>query len=246
MANVVATGRIVNGIKGNDSLTAGGWDDTINAFSGDDFLDGGAGNDTLLGGEGNDTVQGGSGADRLDGGTGIDTLDYGGGLEGVRVNLQSQVVSGGEAQGDIVSGFENVTGGRGFDLLIGSSGNNAIMGGDSGDIINGAAGKDTIAGGNGDDRLIGGADADTSQFSTTLQFAAVGAPQPEARGDDTIYDFQVGVDRIQVFGFEDSVTDLDLTQIGDDLLIEFDHGSVTLVDVSMDELLGTADYTFIF
>jgi Ca2+-binding RTX toxin-like protein len=240
-----ANNTIVGG-KGNDNLHGGGGDDRVEGGVDQDYLAGESGNDTLLGGEGNDTVQGGSGADRLDGSTGNDTLDYGGGSVGVRVNLQAQIVSGGEAQGDVVSGFENVTGSRGSDLLVGSTGNNVIMGGDSIDIIDGGAGKDTIAGGNGDDRLIGGADADIFQFITTEQFVAVGLPQPEARGDDTIYDFQAGVDRIEVIGFEDSIDDLIFTQNGDDLRIEFDHGSVTLVSVSMDELLGTANYTFLF
>lgn len=141
---------------------------------------------------------------------------------------------------------DHLTAGDWDDTIDAYSGNDVLDGGASNGKPHGGAGKDAIAGGNGDDRLIGGADADTLLFATTQQFMAVGLPQPEARGDDTIYDVQVDADRSEVIGFEDSIDDLIFTQNGDDLRIEFDHGSVTLVGVSMDELPRAANYTFVF
>ena len=73
-------------------------------------LFGGVGADVILGRGGNDVVEGGDGADHLDGGTGNDTLEYGASTEGVFLNLDNGQVFGGEAQGDTITGFENILG----------------------------------------------------------------------------------------------------------------------------------------
>ena len=114
---------------------------------------GGAGNDRLFGGQGDDFVIGGAGADILEGGDGIDTLSYQGATVGVTVAFEGtsggSVVlnttgSGGDAQGDLISGFENLIGGNGNDTLTGNEFDNIIAGG---------AGADTFVGGDGIDTL---------------------------------------------------------------------------------------------
>jgi Ca2+-binding RTX toxin-like protein len=169
--------------------------------SGADSITGAAGANRLEGGLGNDIIEGGAGADVLMGGDGIDTLLYSGSavgtnfnsgsigqstvngvvivaavdrvLNGVNVNLLANSATGADATGDVISGFENLTGSAFGDLLRGNSGNSIVNGltgddviyggagddklyGDMGnDIIYGEAGVDQIYGGDGDDRLFG-------------------------------------------------------------------------------------------
>ncbi len=68
------------------------------------------GNDILQGGEGHDVLEGGIGADRLDGGAGIDGLDYYTSGSGVTIDLTAGLAAGGDAQGDVFSGIEDVEG----------------------------------------------------------------------------------------------------------------------------------------
>ena len=75
-----------------------------------DVLRGLGGNDMLFGGSGNDTLDGGAGADMLIGGAGKDTADYSSSSAGVNVNLVTGLGCGGDAQGDMLSGIENIVG----------------------------------------------------------------------------------------------------------------------------------------
>ncbi|MGL4968381.1 MAG: calcium-binding protein [Inquilinus sp.] len=132
------------GSQGNDHLTG-------NTFA--NTLDGGAGTDVLSGGDGTDVLRGGSGPDRLDGQFGSDTASYYGGATGVLVSLASGTGSGGEAQGDTLSGIENLTGSQGSDSLYGNAGANVLQGWNGNDLLVGRAGKDTLTGGAGADRF---------------------------------------------------------------------------------------------
>jgi glucose/arabinose dehydrogenase len=110
-----------------------------------DVLRGLAGNDFLFGGSGNDTLEGGQGADTLIGGPGVDTADYSSSAAGVIVNLLAGIGSGGDAQGDILAGIENIVGSAQADRLTGDNGNNLLTGGAGNDILIGSAGIDTAA-----------------------------------------------------------------------------------------------------
>ncbi len=167
---------------GNDIFYGGNGNDFIYGYTGNETYYGEAGNDTLWGSLGNDTINGGAGADSLDGGADTDTLSYVGSTAGVSVNLATNTVSGGDAIGDTIVNFENVTGSSFNDTLTGSSGNNildggvgndSINGGDGIDTIYGGAGNDTVDGGNGDDRIYLG-DGDDYLNITSL-------------GNDTFY-----------------------------------------------------------
>jgi Ca2+-binding RTX toxin-like protein len=117
--------------------------------------------DTINGGTGDDNISGLIGADVLDGGAGSDTLNYSLSLAAVTVNLATNVVSGGDAQGDTISNFENVTGSSYHDILTGSDGANILDGGAGHDTIFGGAGNDVITAGEGLDVVDGGAGIDT-------------------------------------------------------------------------------------
>ena len=120
----------------------------------DDRIDGGESTDTE-----NNTFEGGRGADRLIGGGGNDTASYAGSDQSVRVDLstknsENQVIgSGGDAEGDILTDFENLTGSAHNDRLTGDARNNNLYGGAGNDILSAGAGND--------DKLVGGAGADT-------------------------------------------------------------------------------------
>jgi Ca2+-binding RTX toxin-like protein len=143
------------------------------------------------GGGGDDWILSGSGANRLHGGTGIDTVSYTDSTGAVDVQLLSSGylprAMGGWAEGDTLSGFENVRGsnfddviggdlqantlwGNGGDDLIralagddkvyGDEGDDFLFGGDGRDVLDGGDGNDTLWGEQGDDALSGGIDND--------------------------------------------------------------------------------------
>ena len=125
---------------------------------------GGAGNDefqntgstatNIDGAGGNDLIHSGAGADTLKGGSGNDTISYKASTLGVNVNLATGVVSGGYAAGDVISGFENVTGSANADVIIGDDAINILGGGDGNDVLTGGAGDDVIVGGKGIDTAV--------------------------------------------------------------------------------------------
>ncbi|MEM7505405.1 MAG: hypothetical protein AAF415_01565 [Pseudomonadota bacterium] len=129
---------------------------------GNDTLMGRGGRDDLQGGAGDDFVSGGSGADLLDGGEGTDRLSYKDAETSVFVRLDAtlngtvgEAFEGrgfrGEAQGDQITGFEDVEATRFDDILFGDRGANRLFG------LNG---DDRLAAQGGDDRLFGGAGDD--------------------------------------------------------------------------------------
>jgi len=186
---------VLNGRDGNDRLVGGDGVDNLSGGAGDDSVDGGAGNDIsfgeagndsfyggtgndqLDGGDDNDIVEGGAGADTLTGGNGIDTVSYASSAAGVSVNLATAAVSGGDAAGDILSGFEQVLGSGFADTLTGSATANTLWG---------LAGDDILTGGGGADVLKGGAGNDTFRYTATADSTVAAA------GRDTIADFTTG------------------------------------------------------
>ncbi len=111
-------------------------------------------NDTLLGDINNNIINGGVGADSLDGGAGNDTLSYETSTAAVSVNLTTNTATGGDATGDVISNFENLTGSGFNDSLAGNASSNAIAGGAGNDFLSGALGSDTLTGGAGVDRFL--------------------------------------------------------------------------------------------
>ena len=91
---------------------------TLFGLGGNDSLDGGGGADILYGGDGDDTlIGGGSKADILDGGAGINTASYAS-SGAVKVNLATNVNTGGHAAGDILVNIQNLIGSSSSDVLV--------------------------------------------------------------------------------------------------------------------------------
>ncbi|MDO6800786.1 calcium-binding protein, partial [Shimia thalassica] len=171
-------------ISGFEEVLGSAHADMLTGNAGDNNLSGGAGTDTLSGGEGNDSLRGGTGADTLDGGNGADWVQYIGSSSAVTVDLNAdgfgfQSATGGDATGDVISGFERVRGSDHADTLTGNASSNTLLGG---------SGNDTLTGGEGNDTLRGGADADTFVFSS-------------GDGYDLI-DGEDGLDTVQYIGFD--------------------------------------------
>ncbi len=172
----------VIGTNGNDIL--GG-----NAIA--NRLWGGNGNDQVNGAGGDDLIFGGAGADTLNGGGGIDMLSYAGSTAGgvtVDLELQLGTALGGDAQGDELSNFENVTGSEGDDTILGDAKDNTLIGRAGNDVLNGRGGRNILMGGAGADTLIGGFGGDTASYAqdtvgVVVQLSTGFAVGGEAEGD---------------------------------------------------------------
>ncbi|MBQ0752537.1 MAG: hypothetical protein KBT70_20270, partial [Roseovarius sp.] len=158
-ANGTNDDEIVAG-AGSDTVLAGAGNDTVLGEDGADLILGGAGNDSILGGASNDTVAGGTGADTMDGGTGTNTLDYSGSNGSFTVNLETNTAFGSDADGDVISNFQNVTGSNFGDTITLSSTGGTILAGGGNDGLAGGTGNDTIFGQDGADTILGGAGND--------------------------------------------------------------------------------------
>ena len=147
-ATVVIGGRAEDTLRNVENVTTGSGNDNLNGDLNSNILSGGAGQDSIRGGLGNDI---------LDGGEGIDTLDYSDKALGISVSLMdsgnsSTVIIGTES--DVISNFENITGGSGNDRLAGSSGANTLIGGLGDDVLIGSGGADVLTGGVGKDLFV--------------------------------------------------------------------------------------------
>jgi trimeric autotransporter adhesin len=162
-----ASGDILAGIEnimgsnvGFDILTGDGNANTLYGYGG---------NDTLNGGDGDDFLDGGIGADFINGGNGSDYVRYYVSATAVSVNLATGIVSGGEAQGDVLTSIENILGSNlGNDTLTGDINANLLYGFGGNDTLDGGDGNDTLIGGAGADILIGGLGVDTVSYAATI------------------------------------------------------------------------------
>ena len=181
-------GDLLRGQGGDDQIMGDGGDDTLYGDMGGDLLQGGTGNDLLRGGEGVDVLEGGMGDDVLEGGPdgdelnggydamddegmvtnhGSDTAAYTMSPEAVMVDLRypghpaAQAPSGGDAEGDMLDGIENLRGSMYDDVLIGDGMKNKLFGNMGDDMLKGMGNDDTLHGGKGMDTLYGGDGNDT-------------------------------------------------------------------------------------
>ena len=147
----------------------------IRGLGGNDRLDGRWGNDVLRGDLGNDTLSGGRGNDSLWGNQNNDRL-FGGG------------------------GNDNLNGGIGSDRLEGHHGADRLFGADGRDTLIGGHGRDNLFGGAGDDRLIGGSYSDGLWGGAGADQFVFGWAANSDTNRDRVWDFQAGVDHIDLRG----------------------------------------------
>nr|WP_298094789.1 calcium-binding protein [uncultured Shinella sp.] len=184
---------LVAGSDFADTITLGGDGFTVAlAGPGNDTLFGGAGDGHQMGETGNDRLVGSLGADFLDGGSGVNTLDYSLSSIRVKVDISKNTASGGDADGDTIAHFQNVSGTNFNDALYGTSAANVLRGFSGNDTLDGRAGNDTLYGydgndvlraGVGRDSLSGGSGADSFVFRTIDDSTIAKA------GQDNIVDF---------------------------------------------------------
>ncbi|MEL6993256.1 MAG: hypothetical protein AAGK67_01360 [Pseudomonadota bacterium] len=219
----------IYGNAGDDQVFGGTGDDTLSGDEGADRVFGGEGKDQISGGSGNDYLQGDAGNDRIDGGDGEDfikggigddTIDGGDGGDSIYAELGNDVVDGGEGNDRVFAGegnddvFGNVGNdtidlGVGDDKGFGGAGDDFIQGKDGDDLLDGGAGNDKIVGGSGSDVISGGAGNDNiwggqwsgDGASDTFSFSHGG-------GRDTIHDFEVNKDQIDLSAYGFSYDDL--------------------------------------
>lgn len=257
---------VLRGYNGNDDLSGG---------AGDDILDGGFGDDTLRGGAGRDLFgftsrQFGSdtigdftlGSDRIDlRGLGIGNLislkPY---LSQNGNDVVIETAFGGEREAITITNMtisslfaqpntfifnaelspQVINGTAGSDVLFGGRGADTLFGGNGGDDLDGGAGDDILRGGTGSDSLRGGAGNDRFVFDGR-QF-----------GNDTIGDFALGKDRIDLrnFGVAD-ITGLRpfMSQVGRDVVIKTLYAgeaeSITIRGTTVAKLAAAPD-SFVF
>ena len=126
--------------------------------------------DSLLGQDGANLLFGTQGVDMLDGGAGEDWVIYARSKHAVHVDLSdARPETGGDAEGDRLTGIDHVVGSNLADtirgdhrdnILVGLDGDDVLAGGDGGDRLEGGSGNDLLSGGNGHDSLAGGDGAD--------------------------------------------------------------------------------------
>ncbi|CAN0547646.1 unnamed protein product, partial [Laminaria digitata] len=261
------------GDSGHDTLVGGAGDDVLDGGKHNDTLIGGEGEDTLIGGSGRDYLDGGEGSDTYQvsgndgqfdtfadtGTSGTDTLQNTGDsdliLNGFSADNGIDVIDGngqairGDNKGNDLdfsntelhdvagirggSGNDTIIGSQGDDVITGDSGHDTLVGGAGDDVLDGGKHNDTLIGGEGDDTLIGGSGRDTFVFDQNF-------------GDDVIADFEAGRDKIDlsdlgIDGFEALM--LNAHADGENTVIKTDHGSVTLNNVSLDDL-SAGDFVF--
>lgn len=193
--------------SGDDILRGGLGRDTLLAGSGNDQLFGGDGDDELLGGENDDRLVGDAGADVLNGSLGFDTADYSGSSQAITIQLSAETTNpgtgtGGEAEGDRLSGIEKV---------IGSSSNDVLLGSTAADVLDGFGGSDRLVGGGGADFLIGNGGVDTADYSASGAAVSVTLNADPAgfgtgSGGDAEGDQLNTIERVIGSGFNDTLT----------------------------------------
>ncbi|WP_420861044.1 calcium-binding protein [Algirhabdus cladophorae] len=259
----VSTGNINNDGWGNQetlTLTGGSARLEIRGTAFDDAMTGSSGRESFITSLGNDTVDGKGGADRIrfdrsevdsvevDLSQGTATLQSSQGsftqslanIEDVRGSRDGDDgIIGSDAVNVIQGrgGDDDILGLKGADFLYGEDGEDGINGGRGADYIDGGDGKDFLRGGNGDDTIIGGQGIDKMEGNAgadTFVFSADGGT-----GNDRIRDFEDGVDTLRFEGFGtkvDGFGDVTVSSSGGDTTIDWNGGSVVLLDFS-----GTID-----
>jgi Ca2+-binding RTX toxin-like protein len=175
-----ASGDVLIGNSGVNTLYGGAGGDSLVTLEGDDFAYGDAGDDYLAGRDGNDTLYGGDGNDVGDGGLGTDTL-YG--------NAGNDYLIGGDGSDTIYGGDGGTNvGDLGDQWLGGDGGDDFIYGNLGTDRLSGGAGNDLLTGGEGYDYMTGEAGIDTFVYNA-LSDGSI---------SEQIGDWQGGVDKLRI------------------------------------------------
>jgi Ca2+-binding RTX toxin-like protein len=185
--------------------------ETLNGTSGSDYILARGGLlDTLNGNDGNDYLEGGAGADTINGGApeGVDTVGYADASNGVTVQLNLGVATGGDGLLDTLINIDNVVGSSRVDNITGNGGANVLAGLGGDDTLNGGGGDDMLIGGAGADRLNGGAGNDTVSYLTSIEGVTVDLQLTTAQISDgeASGDFLSAIDNVTGSNDDDVIT----------------------------------------
>jgi 5'/3'-nucleotidase SurE len=169
-------------------------------------LEGTDADDLFNAGGGNDTVAGGFGNDLIYGSFGDDIL---------RGDDNSR------SPGGTLGGDDIIYGNAGDDRIGGKGGNDQLFGGSENDQLWGDDGDDILSGGLGNDTLTG----DNFSGSQGSDIFVLGIGE----GTDTIVDFEVGIDLIQLIG-DLSFSQLSFSQQGGNTVISFEDETLALLE----------------
>ena len=216
----------------NNTFIGGLGADALNGKGGDDNIQGGAGNDVLVGGTGDDVIDGGADNDIIGGRTGDDVIDGGEGDDNIVGQVGDDIINGGGGNDALNGGVgvDTIDGGDGDDIILGRDGNDTLIGGLGDDELNGGTSEDRLIGGAGDDTLIGGAEADTFVYDA------------DSFGNDQVVRFKDGEDIFEI-SFLASFDDVTVTQVGDDAVLSFGGGTVTVLSLDA-SLIDESDFMF--
>jgi VCBS repeat-containing protein len=221
IAQVATCGKTLTGSCDGDKLTG-----TI----GDDILDGGSGADTMTGGMGNDTYLVDNASDKVAelASQGVDTIKssvtytLSANVENLVLtgsaaingtdNAQNNWLTGNSANNILTAGLGNdvLNGDAGNDTLIDTAGNNVFMGGAGTDKMTGNSGNELFIGGTGNDTITTGTGADVIAFN-------------KGDGQDII-NASIGKDNTLSLGGGIKYTDLALSKVNNDLVLEVGNG----------------------
>ena len=185
--SIVPSGSALQGTPGNDVLIGTSGDDTLNGNAGDDVLIGLAG------------------ADRLHGGAGVDTASYEDSAARVEISLESGTAFGGDAEGDVLTGIENVIGSSFNDYIRGDTGDNEILGGAGDDELYGYVGDDLLIGGLGADTLAGGDGFDRADYTRSDAAVTIDLDTGRGLGGHAEGDFLEKIEFVTGSSFDDVI-----------------------------------------
>ncbi|WP_438749815.1 hypothetical protein [Pararhizobium sp. O133] len=192
-----------------------------------------ANGDRFMGYAGNDYIDGRGGSQ--------DQVSYKrdarhGGVDGVTVDLSKGIAIDGFGDTDTLKNIEWVEGGQYNDKITGNSKSNFLVGFTGNDTIKGNGGDDWMAGEGGNDKLYG-----LNGSDDVFVFRGIGG----SLGSDQIFAFKDGEDKILFNAATgvDNKADLKLTQSGDDVVIKYAMGTITVDNITVAKLT-TADFIF--
>jgi len=199
-----------------------------------DLIDGGAGNDQIVGAATAETIHGSGGDDRITGEGGNDTIRGNGGDDALMGGAGADRVHG-------QRGEDNMTGGGGRDRLVGGRDDDALRGNGGRDRLKGSADDDFLSGGRGNDVLIGGRDDDDLRGGRGSDRFVLG------EGEDTVLDFTVGTDILDIRRLRDLPTAelfLDRIEVEDGMFYVLHARGAVILDLTLEEVeaLTPADF----
>ena len=193
-------------ISGFENLRGSAYADALAGDGSANRIEGAAGDDSVRGSGGDDLLEGGAGADQLDGGAGVDWLSYAGSDGAVSVRLYDGYTGRGHAEGDVISGFENLRGSAYADALAGDGSANRIEGGAGDDSVRGSSGDDLLEGGAGGDSLDGGAGMDTASYRLSDAGVRVNLAEGTTEGGHARGDTFTGIENVTGSDYRDILT----------------------------------------